>query len=75
MWGPWRILGIFGIINNVFAYIYVVVIIFFSLWPPEQPVDTRSMNYFVLITEAVAMFSVMYYLPSVDKARLQRTSD
>lgn len=61
MWGPWRIPGMYGIINNVFACIYVVVIIFFSLWPPGQPVDARNMNYSVLVTGAVAMFSVVYY--------------
>ena len=52
----------YGIINNVFACIYVIVIIFFSLWPPGQPVDAGSMNYSVLVTGAVALFSVVYYL-------------
>ena len=61
MWGPWRIPGVYGIINNVFACIYVIVTIFFSLWPPGQPVDARSMNYSVLVTGVVAMSSVVYY--------------
>ena len=51
----------YGIINNVFPCIYVIVIILFSLWPPGQPVDAESMNYSVLVTGAVALFSVVYY--------------
>lgn len=61
MWGPWRIPGMYGIINNMFACIYVIVIILLSLWPPGQPIRAGSMNYFLLVTGAVAMFSVVYY--------------
>lgn len=61
MWGPWRIPGVYGIINSVFACTNVIVIIFIPLWPLGQPVDARSMNYSVLFTRAVALFSVVYY--------------
>ena len=61
MWGPWRIPGIYGIINNAFACVYVTVITFFSLWPPAQPVDAGSMNYSLLVTGVVIVFSLVYY--------------
>ena len=60
-WGPWYIPGIYGIINNIFACIYIIVIIFFSLWPPARPVTSSNMNYSVLVTGAVVLFSVIYY--------------
>ena len=72
MWGPWRIPGMYGIINNGFACTYVVVIIFFSLWPSGQFVDAGNMNNFVSFT--VAMFGVVYRLSSVGKERVQRAS-
>ncbi len=60
-WGPWYIPGIYGIINNVFACGYIIVIVFFSLWPPARPVTSANMNYSVLVTGAVILFSVVYY--------------
>ena len=61
--------------QQCFACIYAVVIVIFSLWPPGRPVDARNLNYFVLLTGAVAMFSVVYYVSYVGKERVQRTSD
>ena len=60
-WGPWYIPGFYGIINNVFACSYIIVIVFFSLWPPARPVTSANMNYSVLVTGAVIVFSVIYY--------------
>ena len=62
----------YRIVNNGFACIYVVVIIFFSLCPPGQFVDARKMNNHVLFI--VVMFSVVYRLFSVGKERVQKTS-
>ena len=44
-WGPWRIPGMFGIINNVVACAYLILICFFSFWPTETPVTPASINY------------------------------
>lgn len=62
VWGPFHLPGLFGIIVNGFACIYMLVIIFFSFWPPMTPTTAKNMNYTVLVTGAVAGFSVTYYL-------------
>lgn len=62
VWGPWHIPGVWGIINNVFACAYLTVVFIFSFWPPATPVAPASMNYSILVTGAVAVFSVIYYL-------------
>jgi amino acid transporter len=62
IWGPWRIDGILGTANNVFACLYLILVLFFSFWPPATPVESPDqMNYSVLVTGAVAIFSVVYY--------------
>ncbi|KAK5991994.1 Choline transport-like protein [Cladobotryum mycophilum] len=62
VWGPWRIPGILGILNNIFACVYAVIIWFFSFWPVQTPVHADSMNYSVLMTGTAAVFSIGYYL-------------
>lgn len=61
-WGPWRIPGVFGIVVNAFACAYMIVIIFFSFWPPATPTTASTMNYSSLVLGAVMIFSVVYYL-------------
>ena len=61
IWGPWHIPGVWGIINNAFACIYLIIVIFFSFWPTTWHVTPETMNYSVLVTGAVAIFSVCYY--------------
>lgn len=61
-WGPWRLRGWFGIAVNAFACVYMVIIIFFSFWPPFIQPDKETMNYSVVVTGAVLIFSVIYYL-------------
>ncbi|KAK6820936.1 amino acid transporter [Apiospora arundinis] len=33
-WGPWRIPGIVGVLNNVFACAYLLLLCFWAFWPP-----------------------------------------
>ncbi len=61
VWGPWRIRGIWGIINNAFACVYIIFVIFWSFWPPATPVKPETMNYSVLMTGSVIIFSLVYY--------------
>ena len=56
--------GMLGPAVNLFAIVYVLIILFFSFWPPELPVDTASMNYTILVTGAVLIFSVTWYYAS-----------
>ncbi|KAH7183977.1 amino acid/polyamine transporter I [Fusarium oxysporum] len=61
-WGPWHVPGVFGIINNTYACLYLALIWFFSFWPPAANPSVASMNFAVLITGCVFIFSVIYYL-------------
>ena len=60
-WGPWHMPGLLGIVVNGFACAYISVILFFTFWPPDQPVTPANMNYSVLITGAVVVFSMFWY--------------
>lgn len=61
VWGPWRLPGLLGIINNVYACAYMVFVIFWSVWPPATPVTAESMNYSVVVTSGVLIVSVVWY--------------
>ncbi|KAI1064959.1 hypothetical protein LB507_001241 [Fusarium sp. FIESC RH6] len=60
-WGPWHLKGIFGILNNTFACMFIFIVWFFSLWPPQTPVDAASMNYAPLMTGGIAILATIYY--------------
>ena len=60
-WGPWRVKGWFGTSINAFACAYMIVIVFFSLWPPTSAVTPATMNYAVVIISGVILFSIAYY--------------
>lgn len=61
-WGPWHVPGWLGIINNVIACVYLVVIWFFSFFPPAIPVEASTMNYSSLVFGATVLYSIVYYL-------------
>ncbi|KAL9079936.1 MAG: hypothetical protein Q9157_001228 [Trypethelium eluteriae] len=61
-WGPWHVPSILGIINNGFACVYLIIICFFSFWPEDRKVTPANMNYSILVTGSVAVFSIAYYL-------------
>ena len=60
-WGPWRVPGVFGTMTNSFAIIYIIVIFFFSLWPPSNHPTAATMNYSSLMFGGTMIFSVLYY--------------
>ena len=62
VWGPWQIPGIWGIINNSFTILYIIIVFFFSLWPPANHPTAATMNYSSLMFGATMLFSVFYYL-------------
>lgn len=62
MWGPWRLPGLWGTINNAYACVYCLFVLFWSFWPPSFPATASTMNYSVLMTGTVLIFSVVYYL-------------
>ena len=60
-WGPFRLPGALGIVTNAWACIYMVVVLFFSFWPPATPTTAATMNFSSLVTGSVVLFSVIYY--------------
>lgn len=61
-WGPWKMPGAFGIANNAFACAYLTFVFFFSFWPTFKEVTPATMNWSVLVTSVIALFSAVYYL-------------
>ena len=62
IWGPFHLPGIFGIIVNVFAIIFGLIIFFFSFWPVTSSVKPDNMNFSSLMTGSVVIVAVFYYL-------------
>jgi choline transport protein len=60
-WGPWRVPGVLGIANNVFACAYLAFVFFFSFWPSFAAVTPANMNWAILVTGATALLSAIYY--------------
>ena len=61
VWGRWRLPKTFGILNNIFSIIYLIIILFFSFWPSTTPVTASTMNYSSLMLGAAIIFSIIYY--------------
>ena len=60
-WGPWRVPGILGTLNNAYACVYILFVLVWSFWPPSTPPSPSTMNYSILMTGAVILFSIVYY--------------
>lgn len=61
VWGPFHVPGWFGTLNNAYACVYMVFVIFWSVWPPATPVTYQTMNYSVVVTGGVIIFSIIWY--------------
>lgn len=61
-WGPWRVPGVLGVVNNAFACVYLAVVMVFAFFPPTATVDASTMNWSVLVTGATTLFAVVYYV-------------
>lgn len=62
IWGPWHIPGILGTINNAYACVYMVFVIFWSVWPPDTPVTASTMNYSVVVSGGVLILAGVWYV-------------
>lgn len=60
VWGPWRIPEPFGTGVNAFACVYLLIVFFFTFWPPATPVTPDTMNYSSLVMGFVAITSGLY---------------
>lgn len=61
VWGPWKVPGLLGTINNAYACCYMVFVIFWSVWPPATPVSAMTMNYSVVVTGGVLILAGIWY--------------
>lgn len=61
-WGPWRVPGLLGILNNAFACLFLALVWFWSFWPPATPVGPATMNFNVLIWGATTLLAILWYL-------------
>lgn len=61
MWGPFHLPGVFGIINNAYACLYMIFVVFWSVWPPYADTTYVNMNYSVVVTGGVIIFSIVWY--------------
>ncbi|KAL8900184.1 MAG: hypothetical protein Q9207_005820 [Kuettlingeria erythrocarpa] len=68
--GPFHLSHWLGVAVNVVACAYMLVILFFSFWPPVTPTTAETMNYSVLVTGAVVLWSVLYYFVYARKVYL-----
>ncbi|KAK4031494.1 amino acid/polyamine transporter I [Parachaetomium inaequale] len=61
-WGPWKLPEPFGVLNNVFASIYCVFLLFWSFWPQYTLTTSTTMNWSVLILGFVVLASIVWWL-------------
>ena len=62
VWGPFRVPGLLGIGVNVLTVAYLLLVIFFSFWPPSWVVTVQTMNFSVVGTVGVMLLSLIYYI-------------
>ena len=62
VWGPFRVPGIWGILLNAFGVGYGIIVFIFSFFPTAVKPDAEHMNFSCLMTGAVMIFAVAYYL-------------
>lgn len=66
-WGPWKLSGWVGIVNNAYACLFMVFVLFWSLWPSYYPVTGKTMNYSSAVVGGVLILSALWYLLRAQK--------
>ncbi|OGE58292.1 hypothetical protein PENARI_c001G12384 [Penicillium arizonense] len=61
VWGPFHLPGIWGILVNVWALIYMTIAVFFTFWPTSWVVTVQTMNFSVVGTVGTIILSLVYY--------------
>ncbi|KAE8391712.1 amino acid transporter [Aspergillus alliaceus] len=62
VWGPFHLKGWIGTVNNIFALVFCVLMVFFSCWPSNNPPSLSHMNWSIVIFGGAAVLAVVYYL-------------
>ena len=60
-WGPWRMPPLVGIVVNIIACVWGLIVFVFSFWPQGTPVTAETMNFSVVVSGFVMIFSLAYY--------------
>ncbi|KAJ5468866.1 hypothetical protein N7475_006618 [Penicillium sp. IBT 31633x] len=61
VWGPFHLPGIWGILINTWALVYMTIAVFFTFWPTSWVVNYQTMNYSVVGTFGTILLSLFYY--------------
>lgn len=61
VWGPFHLPGIWGILVNVWALVYMTIAVFFTFWPTSWVVNVQTMNFSVVGTVGTIILSLVYY--------------
>ncbi|KAJ5482212.1 hypothetical protein N7475_001024 [Penicillium sp. IBT 31633x] len=62
VWGPFHVPGVWGALINTYAVIYIIVVVFFSFWPPHVSPTITTMNYSVVGTLGTVILAMIYYV-------------
>jgi choline transport protein len=58
--GPWQ-LGRWGLPVNIVAFVYTLIAMVFSFFPPAIPVTPVNMNWSVVVFSFVVISGLVYY--------------
>lgn len=61
VWGPFHCPGIWGILVNGCAVVYIIIVVFFSFWPSRVNPGVEGMNWSVLGIGGSTVLAVLYY--------------
>ncbi|KAJ5733453.1 amino acid transporter [Penicillium malachiteum] len=61
-WGPFRVRGIWGILNNIVALVFCAVAVIFGFWPNENHPPLSKMNWSSVIFSSAIILAVFHYL-------------
>ncbi|KAJ5088029.1 amino acid transporter [Penicillium angulare] len=61
-WGPFRLKGFIGILNNIFALVFASVAALFGFWPSQNHPHLSKMNWSSAIFGGTLILAVIYYL-------------
>ncbi|KAJ8132573.1 hypothetical protein O1611_g1050 [Lasiodiplodia mahajangana] len=62
VWGPWKVPEPFGTLNNAFACLYTVFLLFWSFWPESNHPSAAELNWSVVVYGGVILFSITWYI-------------
>ena len=59
--GPWS-MGRVGLVVNVYALLYTIIVVVFSFFPPTLPVTAVSMNWSCVVYGGTVIFGLIFWV-------------